>query len=250
MIRPDAWLNYLKWNRIRWRLANREVPEFDPAQAGDGFHSQYGQDAFVVDHFGRKRGGVFIDIGANDGVSLSNTYYLEKELGWTGLLVEPHSEMYAALKEVRTAHAVNACAADEDGVVRFAQIEGDSNMLSGVASKYSRKHRRRISRSLRKSGSQLREVEMPAVRVDRVLGDLGFDHVDYLSIDTEGGELDIIDAIDLDRFGIECVGMENNGRDLGVRRYMARRGYELAAILGCDEMFVRKAAASRMKQAA
>ena len=250
MVRLGAWFDYLVWGRLRWRAANRRLRRFDPLTVGEGFHGQYGQDAFVVDHFRGKRGGVFVDIGANDGVSLSNTYYLERELGWSGLLVEPHAEMHAALQRVRTAHAVNACAADHDGVARFSQIEGGSNMLSGVASKFSHMHERRVRRSMRKSGSQLREVEVPAVRVDRVLEDVGIDRVDYLSIDTEGGEREIIDAIDLERFGVELVTMENNGRDLSTRRYMRDRGYEIAAVLGCDEVFVRRAPVAEARVAA
>ena len=47
---------------------------------GNSKYSQSGQDAFVLSHFKNKKNGVFLDIGANDGVSLSNTYYLENLL--------------------------------------------------------------------------------------------------------------------------------------------------------------------------
>jgi hypothetical protein len=48
--------------------------------------SQVGQDAWALGHFGAKRGGVFVDVGASDGVTGSNSYLLEKCLGWTGNL--------------------------------------------------------------------------------------------------------------------------------------------------------------------
>lgn len=232
-------LKALTWRELRWRWANRRVPAAPPTSRPE-FASQYGQDAFVVTLFNGMRDGVFVDIGANDGVSLSNTFHLERELGWSGLLVEPHAEAFAELTQRRSSHAVNACAADHDGVVRFAQIEGSvGNMLSGVLSTFTPAHTRRIERQLKKAGGELREVEAPAVRIDRVLQEQGVERVDYLSIDTEGGELAIVDSIDLQRWRVGCVGMENNGRSLAVRRRMAERGYRLAAVLGCDEMFVR-----------
>ena len=48
-----------------------------------------GQDTLIAELLGSKRDGVFIDIGANDGVTISNTYFLEKELGWSGVAIEP-----------------------------------------------------------------------------------------------------------------------------------------------------------------
>lgn len=238
------------WRKFRWRMANRDVPVFDPQGVPGEFASQYGQDAFVVDLLGGKRDGVFVDIGANDGVSLSNSYVLEKQFGWTGLLVEPHADTYAKLVASRSSHAVQACAAPADGVVTFSQIEGGANMLSGVSSTYSARHRRRVARALKRHGGQMREVEVPAVRINRLLDELGYDRVDYLSIDTEGGERDIIDAIDLERFAVGCVSMENNSQDTTVRDYMAGRGYRLAAILGCDELFVRESLATTPKRLA
>src|SRR5258706_11369284 len=55
------------------------------------YYSQHSQDRFV-DNFllHGKRGGVFVDVGAYDGVALSNTYYFEKELGWQGICIEPN----------------------------------------------------------------------------------------------------------------------------------------------------------------
>lgn len=230
----------LSWRKLRWRLANRDVPEFDPSAVPGEFASQYGQDAFVVDLFGGKRDGVFVDIGANDGVSLSNSYVLERQYGWSGLLVEPHASTFEKLVGSRSSRAVQACAAPDDGVVRFSQIEGGANMLSGVSSLYSRRHRRRVARALRKQGGHLSEVEVPAVRIDRLVEEMGFARVDYLSVDTEGGERAIVDAIDLDRFEVGCISMENNSQDTSVREYMAGRGYRLATILGCDELYVRE----------
>ena len=63
-----------------------------------GYYSQSGQDHFI-DTFvlNRKTNGVFVDVGANDGVNLSNSYYFEEKRGWTGLCVEPNPLLFNLL---------------------------------------------------------------------------------------------------------------------------------------------------------
>ena len=143
--------------RLRWKAANRGLPRFAWDRSA-GFVGQHGQDAFVVDHFGSMRGGVFVDVGANDGVTFSNSYYLEKHLGWSGVLIEPHRGSFAKLQRSRTSHAVNACAGVEQGVVRFVEIEGGGEMLSGVPDKYDPLHRRRVDRAVRRTGGRARDL--------------------------------------------------------------------------------------------
>jgi hypothetical protein len=63
------------------------------------FYSQYGQDIFISGLFQGKKDGVFVDIGAYDGIIMSNTYYLERELGWTGVCVEADKEIYERLND-------------------------------------------------------------------------------------------------------------------------------------------------------
>jgi len=53
-----------------------------------------GQDVFVAELLSFKKNGVFVDIGANDGVTISNTWYFEKELGWDGIAIEPIPQIY------------------------------------------------------------------------------------------------------------------------------------------------------------
>ena len=66
------------------------------------FHSQIGQDEWVLEKHQNKTGGFFVDIGAYDGIELSNTYTLEKEFAWYGICVEANPESFLKLKENRT----------------------------------------------------------------------------------------------------------------------------------------------------
>ena len=64
------------------------------------FQSQVGQDEWVVSFFSSKGDGYFLDIGAHNGVDLSNTYYLEKELQWNGICVEADPYIFEDLRKI------------------------------------------------------------------------------------------------------------------------------------------------------
>ena len=51
--------------------------------------SQIGQDKRVLDFYQNKKNGYFVEVGANDGKRLSNTYLLEKDYNWKGICIEP-----------------------------------------------------------------------------------------------------------------------------------------------------------------
>jgi hypothetical protein len=74
--------------------------------------------------FKHRRGGVFVDIGANEGTSMSNSHFFEQQLGWHGLCVEPHSDLCAALPASRSCAVACACALEESKSVLFTQVGG------------------------------------------------------------------------------------------------------------------------------
>src|SRR5580700_5035187 len=79
------------------------------------YHGQFRQDKFINDHFFKNRkNGTFIDIGAFDGVSLSNTCFFEKELDWSGICIEPIPEIYEQLKANRNCTCIHGCIAVEN----------------------------------------------------------------------------------------------------------------------------------------
>jgi hypothetical protein len=72
----------------------RELQTF-AKQYGPAKDSEHAEEWMIRDFYGNKRDGVFLDIGANDYKNGSNTYYLERELGWSGLAVEPLTQFAA-----------------------------------------------------------------------------------------------------------------------------------------------------------
>jgi FkbM family methyltransferase len=223
-----------------YRAVTRHVPRADcsvEALRPKGFASQYGQDKFVAQRLGNRRGGVFFEIGAFDGVTLSNTYYLETQLGWTGIAVEPSRAAFAQLQARRKCRVVNGCIADAPGRTQFLEIAGAAAMLSGRIDRFHPRHRSRIAREIAELGGQEQRLDVPCFTVEQLAREAGLQRIDYLSVDTEGGELAILQSIDFRALDIRLVTVENNYADLVLRSTMRRAGFELIAKIACDEVY-------------
>src|SRR5215472_7304519 len=80
------------------------------------FRSQVGQDLWVFGEvFNEQRNGFFLDIGAGDGVDLSNTYILENRYGWRGICIEANPDAFEVLRKNRCCQCVNACVDQAEG---------------------------------------------------------------------------------------------------------------------------------------
>jgi len=203
-------------------------------------HSQSGQDAFVVSYFGGKRNGVFVDIGASDGVELSNTYYLERVLGWTGICFEPIPVIFAKLDKNRSCVKINAGVAEKKSVETFTFVDGPSHMLSGMTKAYDPRHRQRIQNEINSLGGKIIEVDVQCLVLNDVLEENGIFDIDYLSIDTEGNEFEIVKTIDFDRFNIRVITIENNYNNPDQTNFITSKGYFLQGRLEADEVFTKK----------
>lgn len=224
-------------NRLRWYVAKKRRRRNLPK----GVYSQFGQDAFVVDWFRQKRGGVFLDIGANDGSTFSNTLHLEQALGWTGIAVEPHPDAFKKLQACRKCHVFNGCVSDHDGTLRFLAVSGGANelsTLSAVENASDAHHQLLMDRMIAQYGGEKKVVEVECLTPVSLLKRFGISRIDYLSLDTEGCELPILRNFDFAACPVEMVDVENReGSEL--LNLMTRSGYRLVRCLGCDEVYVR-----------
>jgi len=185
--------------------------------------------------FPGKRGGWFIDSGAGpDGIFNSNTYALETQLDWTGLLVEPHPERHPAVVKNRTAIVEKACLTDVAGEVTFT-INPDAPGTSGMLDQMSEPNR---------VAAGFDRKEMPTVSVPGVpLWELLRRHgappvIEYLSLDIEGAEWLALKDFPFDEFRILCMTIERGGRDyVRLARLLHSKGYRLARVAGPDDFF-------------
>lgn len=229
-----------KARKTWYRALTCGVPRVSRSSAelqASGWTSQYGQDWFVHERLGGKRCGVFLDIGAFDGVTLSNTCALEKRFGWTGIAVEPSASAFARLRQNRTCTAVQGCIAAASGTARFLHIEGSAAMLSGIRSLYDPRHLARIEREMRDGGGASREEDVACHTINDLAAAHRLSSIDYLSIDTEGGEFAILDSIDFSLIDVNLITVENNYQETGFRGLLRRSGFRLVARIGCDEVY-------------
>lgn len=113
------------------------------------YHSQSQQDCLLATAVLRGlRHGVFIDIGAHDGVTFSNTLMFEPDRGWMGLCVDANPIVFESLVNNRTAQCLNSAIADRDGSLPFIEVLGYLEMLSGLAGNMVDEHLARIDREI------------------------------------------------------------------------------------------------------
>jgi FkbM family methyltransferase len=205
--------------------------------------SQHNQDA-VLDKviFEGREAGVFLDIGANDGVTYSNTWFLEKERNWTGLCVEPLPDTFEKLKASRNCHLENCAAGAKDKEEDFLQVSGYAEMLSGLLKNYKKQHLARVDDEIAKYGGSKKVIVIKTVNINSLLQKHQLSEIDYCNIDTEGSEFEIIMAIDFSKIRINVFTIEANYRieQLKLKIYLWSKGYRYITSLGTDMLFIHK----------
>jgi FkbM family methyltransferase len=178
------------------------------------YFSQYGQDRFIDEHiFHGKTKGLFVEIGAGDGLNLSNTAFFERSRGWKGFCIEPRKKAYKKLQKNRSGVCLNECLSVEPGIKKFLEIEGSGEMLSGVYENYSSEHLTRINED--RDGPNKKKLlrKIKCTPINDFLSKYSLFNIDYCSIDIEGGEIDLVKSIDFTKYRIFCLSIENNYKD-------------------------------------
>lgn len=173
------------------------------------YHSQSQQD-FLLDRAVLRgmRHGVFVDIGAHDGVTFSNTLMFEPDRGWTGLCIDANPMVFESLVKHRTAKCLNVAIADHEGSLPFIEVLGYSEMLSGLAGNMVDEHLARIDREIARHGGSPHIIDVPTKRVDQILHQNDPREIHYLSVDTEGSESAILTTVDQARHFVHVVNAE------------------------------------------
>lgn len=202
--------------------------------------SQFGQDQFVNETFFKnKRQGIFVDIGAFDGITINNTFFFEKELHWTGICVEPHPDSFRELAKTRRCICINGCIAPKSGTEEFLYIS-DPAILSGLFNTYDPRHVARIYQEVQECNGKASLIQMPCYTFNEVMQTHGIRHIDFLSVATEGGEYAILESIDFALCIIDVLTVEDNYDDPRFAQLLEGKGYRLASKKTSNLIFVRK----------
>ena len=193
-------------------------------------YSQLDQDITVVKFFKGKRNGYFIEIGANDGITLSNTYLLEKKYDWKGICIEPLPEKFIAMKQNRPGSlCINkAIFHTSDLNLQFSSCD----LLSGIT-EY-------IDKYLNVKESE--QITVKTIRLDEVLTQAQApSFIEYLSIDTEGTELKILKTIDFKKYTFGIIDIEHNyiePRRTMMRELLVSNGYHYKGENNWDDSYI------------
>ena len=207
------------------------------------FHGQYEQDKYLNKLFKGKTNGTFVDIGARDGQTFSNSYFFEKEKNWKGVCVEPIPEVFDKLDKTRSCIKVNGCISNKVGTEIFLRVKGavvDTEMLSGLVEDYDKRHLERIDREIKEYGGSKEEIEVKCYDINQVLKDNNINKVDFFTIDTEGNELKILQTIHFNEFDFDIFLVENNYQTDEMNQFMTSNGFKRIKKIGHDEVYRNK----------
>jgi FkbM family methyltransferase len=195
-----------------------------------------------ISHFLDYKNGYFVELGANDGIQQSNTKHLELYQGWHGILIEPSPKQFIKLKKSRSKRSKLfncACVGFDFPETRIdlmysnlmsVALEGENDIADPVAhAKAGESHSDReeayiFSAPARTLQSVLDEAKSPWV-------------IDLLSLDVEGGELEVLKGINFEDTNFKYIVIETRSIN-EVRRFLNLKNYEeIAKLSHHDYMF-------------
>ena len=202
-------------------------------------YGQFGEDSFILSEYTQSFG-YAIEVGGADGINGSPTKCLE-DLGWKTLLIEPNPQLFTKAKQIRP-YVFNCAAGDtnEDnvGMTIYTLDNGNQTALSGLKpdTKLIEQHQHMIK------DQYLELVNKRTLNslINKWSEDLGetIPNIDFLSIDTEGTELDVMRGFDIGKYQPKIIALENNFEDHNYRRTMYNYGYILYERIGVNDYYI------------
>lgn len=180
----------------------------------------------------------FVDVGANDGMTNSMTYTLEKS-GWSGILIEPNPILINELQAKRTSKIINCAISNSESPMAFHIVSGEGNLHGLSRFDYTPEFEELVKRN---SGTiEKKLVECKMLKNVLLQNQIPIDF-SFLKVDVEGHELEVFKCLNLDEFFPVLIVAEDNSKDLNktVRQYLKQFNYYVIARKGTNNYFVKK----------
>jgi len=209
-------------------------------------YSQYKEDLFLNKNFFKnKRDGVYIELGALDGVLFSNTKFFEDTLNWSGILIEPHPDSFNSLKINRPNNILfsDLVSCNKENL-HFRYFKNTYEAVSGVENTLSQHHFDTYFESndpLAKAATQCRIIITPRTLTELITS-TNLKHIDFMSLDVEGHEYEVLQSWDfsipIDLILIEMLGVQPEKDEL-CRKLLIDKGYTYSMGTTLSEIYVR-----------
>lgn len=209
-------------------------------------YSLHNLDILMLEYINYEKG-FFIEAGANDGISQSNTYYYERNMGWIGLLVEPNPIKCSQCKINRPNSIVENYALVSSNF-KNKTISGDFSHLDAVDSLMSmvvEDGDYTDDNLLYHKNKKIREneiIEVDAITLNELLTKHKISTIDFFSLDVEGYELSVLNGLDLSQIRPKYILIETANKEeyqKAVREYMVTKNYSfIKPLSGNDDLFV------------
>jgi FkbM family methyltransferase len=192
------------------------------------------EDRLKAEFFESQHKGFFVEVGANAPQQGSQSWQFE-QAGWTGVLVEPQPELAERLRQMRRAHVVAAACS--------SPANAGKTMTLHVLGPHSS-----LNRELAVTGVVAEsEIEVPIRTLDDILQEIGAPSpIDFVSIDVEGHEAEVLSGFDLERWRPRLLLLEDHVTALTAHRFVTRSGYCLIRRTGPNGWYVPRTQAPRV----
>ena len=192
------------------------------------------QDRYAIDNiFKCKKNGFFLDIGASDGVNENNTLLFERYYDWDGICCECDSRVLVNLRNERTCKIINSPMFHTTGQIVNFELH-QMNVLSSISGYQVPKYHSPTSAI----------VNMTTISLNDCLKYFGAPHViDYMSLDTEGSEYDILSTFDFGNYKINYIAVEHNFQEpkrTNIKSLLESMGYCYHRSIVCDDDYILK----------
>ncbi len=188
--------------------------------------------------------GFFVELGANDGISQSNTKHIEMFHDWRGVLIEPYPENYNKLAKTRSrsTYFVNAACISfefQKSEMKLAYSNLMTTPMEGSSDMEDRKSHAQSGQKFLKGGEKVSTFSAKARTLNSILDDAGAPSaIDLLSLDVEGGELEVLSGVDHSRYRFTWILVESRNKQT-ISDFLEKLGYEFHSQLTSHDFLFR-----------
>ena len=198
----------------------------------ENFASQSGQDKIIKNSFFRsKKNGYFVEIGAFDGVLGSNCIHFEKSMNWEGIAIEPSKIHFEKLSKNRNCKVLIAAISSTEKDVEFIEVIEGLTQMSGIDDD-------NYSAKLIIENNKKNKFNKNKMKTSTFEKSILTKEIDYLSIDIEGAELDVLKSINFQEYIIKVISVENNSPEkINFNSFLKENNFSFFDRVGQDEIF-------------